>query len=95
VSGQENNMTNTRPLTSQEIDDGWFLETARPAIDDEPYLEFTIKSMTPEDLRKTSSRFRQILRDRNRSKRAKRRHGKATRRFERRRGRRSRRGWSE
>lgn len=73
-------MSKTRPLTSQEIDDGWCLEEALPTAD-EPYLEYTVRPMTDEEFKATSSGFQRAFHERGRAKQRKRRAGKASMRF--------------
>lgn len=38
-------MTQTAPLTMQEIDDGWCLEEAPQLREDEPYLEIVVEEI--------------------------------------------------
>jgi hypothetical protein len=83
-------MSDSHPLTSQEIDDGWRLDEALPPDDDQPYLEYSVTPMSIEEIRASSSGFKRTLRNRNRGMQTKPRVGKSSKRFSRRRKRRAR-----
>ena len=67
-------MSETRPLTSQEIDDGWQIEEIAPpqgvAAEDPPYEEYVL-----EDRRAPSSAFEEVFWEQHEGKKLSRRFG--------------------